>query len=115
MKRVLLLENNEHDIFYFKLKAKGLCEVDVVTNNLDACEKLRSNVYEAAFIDQNLDKMEEGMETVLFILASKLKTKIVMLTGLMSLTAKAASKALNVHLFIEKPITREVIEHILLC
>lgn len=115
MKRVLVIEDNTADSDYFLMMAKGLCDVDIAKGNLSACKKLQENKYEVLFVDQNLgNPVEEGLEMVLFAAAHKLKLKIVILSGTKSLALAAAARAFKVHLFMEKPVTREVIEKVLL-
>lgn len=112
-KKKILIADDERAFVYFlkeNLSQKGYL-VDVAYDGKEALELIKSNMYDAMFLDHNMPELT-GLELAKYVKEKNIKSKVVMVTGYDEMNEPFAKKV-GVDAYLTKPVKTEDIEKII--
>ncbi len=112
-KRILIADDERAFVYFLKenLIQKGYL-VDVAYDGEDALELIKSNMYDAMFLDHNMPEMT-GLELAKYVKEKNIKSKVVIVTGYDEMSESFAKIAGGADEYLTKPVKTEDIEKII--
>jgi DNA-binding response OmpR family regulator len=112
-KRILLVDDEEVILFGFKqVLSETWLQVDTADTKEMARSLAETNVYDAAILDLRLSNSTalEGLELIPVVINAQKNCRIIVVTAYGDETIKRQALAAGADLFLEKPVSPEVIK-----
>lgn len=112
---ILVIEDNEHDLFMFNHalgELKGVFKVVSTNTGESAIENLKDRKFDIVFLDLKLDRGLDGIQVLKWLRENRIDTPVVTVSGSENGPLVTEALGLGVVLHLQKPVKSESLRQI---